>query len=130
MNFIYNNILFIFSTITYKMAQISDPYTTGHLLVHSRFATELLWYQNTPQNPKTSVLGLKPNPNLAPDWPKTIPKILSGLSENSPKIQPELSENSLEIQLRLFENSPKNSYTQPQKFGTEIYGLSRSLSKS
>ena len=85
MIFTHNIMLFIFPTITHKMAKISDPYKRGHLLVPSRIVIELPCYQNTPQNPKTLVPGSKLNLNLVLDCPKTVLKIMSGLFENSPK---------------------------------------------
>ena len=37
-----NSMLFFFPIITHKMAQISDPYKTWHILVSSQFVTKLL----------------------------------------------------------------------------------------
>ena len=124
MIFTHNIILFIFPIITQKMAKISDPYKTVHLLVSSWFVTELLWYQNTPQNLKTSVPRLKPSSNSVKDCPKTVPKILS--RSNYQKTVPKFSSDCSKTVPKI----PKNSYTQSQKFGIEIYSLSRSLSKS
>ena len=60
---------------------------------------------------------------------KTKPQHNPGLPENCPrKSYPDCLQTILKIQPRLSENSPKNSYTQSKKLGTEIYCLSWPLS--
>ena len=65
--------------------------------------------ENSLGNPIRTVR--KQSQKFSPDCPKTIPKF----SPNCQKIVPKIS---------------KNSYTQSKNFSTEIYGLSRPLSKS
>ena len=92
------------------------------------FITELFGYQNTPQNPKTSVLGSKPNLNTVQDCPKIVPKIMSGPSANNLEnlARTVLKQSRLDCPKKVLKIS-KNSYTQSKKFGIEIYGLSRPL---
>ena len=82
---------------------------TGHLLVPSRFITELLGYQNTPQNPKTSVPGSKPDLNTVQDYSEIVPKILFGLSANNPK-------NSTRTVRKQFRNSTQTVRKNSKKF--------------
>ena len=132
MNFTYNNILFIFPTITYKMTQISDSYTTRHLLVPSRHRIAVIPKHTT--KPEDISPGIKTEPQHSP-----------GLCENSPenpvwtvlKQFQKFSLDCLETVLKFSSDCPKtvlkipkNSYTQPQIFGTKIYDLSWPLSKS
>ena len=111
-----------FPTITHKMAQISDPYKTEHLLVPSRFITE---YYDTETCHKT-------RRHQSRDQNQTSTQ--SGTARNSPensvmivqkqyrKFSPNCSKTILKIS--------KNSYTQSKNLRTEIYGLSRPLSQS
>ena len=122
-----------FPTITHKMAQISYPYKTEHLLVPSRFIIEYCdtkthhktrRHQSRDQNqtstqsgtaqnsPESSVMTIqKQSRKFSLNYSKTVPK----LSPDCPKTIPKIS---------------KNSYTQSKNLRTEIYGLSRPLSQS
>ena len=127
--FTHNSMLFISPTIIHKMTQISDPQKQGtswslhshepFFLFHS--STNYNDTKKTQLNPKTSIPGLKPNLNPVWDYPKTVPKTLSGLSKNNPensaqtvrkqsqKFSPNCLKTIPKIQPGLSENNPKNS---------------------
>ena len=81
MIFTYNIMLFIFPTITHKMAQISDSYKTGHLLVLSQPQT--IFGSIQCQITMTSKHTTKPR-GLSPRITTKSPHS-SGLLGNSPK---------------------------------------------
>ena len=111
--FTHNSMLFIFSTITYKMTQISYSHKQSisrSLHDHEPFFFSI--HQQISMIPKNSTkpedisLGIKtklePNPRL----PGTIPK---NFQYSVPKSCPDCPKIVLKIQLRLSENSPENS---------------------
>ena len=115
-NIILTHCMLFIKTITHKMAQILDPYNAGHLLVPSRFITELLGYQHTPQNPKTSVSGSKPNPEPSPGLPEnnsknalwTIRKHSRNFNPNCSKTVLKFSPNYLKTVQKIRTLSSKN----------------------
>ena len=113
-----------FPTITHKMAQISDPYKTGYLLVPSRFITEYCdtkthhkTRRHQPRDQNQTSTQSRTARKFCHDCPKTVSKIQPELFENSPEIKPGLSENNPENFLKFpysvqkFENLNLWSFT-------------------
>ena len=120
-----------FPTITRKMAQISDQYKTGYLLVPSRFITEYCdtkTYHKTRRHQSRDETKPQHSPGLLEN---SLENSVITVQKQSRKFSPNYSKTVLKLNLecpKTITKISKNSYTQSKNLRIEIYGLSRPLS--
>ena len=137
MIFTHNNMLFIFLIITHKKTQISDLHkqnTSWSLHNHEPFLVLFINKISVILKSSTKLKDINPEIKTKPEPSPGLPGTSSKNFQNSvPKSCPDCPKAVLKFSLdclKIVPKIPKNSYTQSQKFGTEIFGLSRPLRKT